>query len=361
MAERQSKYQKVIDYINENIASGNFKSGDRLMSEKELSEMFGLSRQTVRHATGELVQRNVLTRIQGSGTYIGNTKLAAREKRTMRIAVVSTFYESYIFPPTLKGIENVLADHHYTMQVSFTDNRIRREAEILKAILDDDAVDGVVVEPAKSSLPNPNLHYYREIQERRIPILFFNAFYPGMDIPCVRLDDVAAAKKMTELLISLGHKKIGAVFKADDGQGPLRYQGYMEGLLHYGLDIDQERIVWLDTPETTNLKDIGSYVLGRLAGCTAVVCYNDMVASQLIDIAIDAGFHVPDDLSVVGIDDANIATLNRVPITSFPHPKEELGRKVAENIVRLIDDPDYDANYLFNSDPIVRQSTAPLE
>lgn len=357
MEEREPKYQKVIDYINENIASGNFKSGDRLMSEKELGEMFGLSRQTVRHATGELVQRHILTRVQGSGTYIGSGANPVRSRKYMRVAVVSTFYESYIFPPTLKGIESVLGEHHYTMQVAFTDNKIRREAEILKNILNDDSVDGLVVEPAKSSLPNPNLHYYREIQSRHIPILFFNAFYPGLDIPCVRIDDRRIAKRATELLIFLGHRKIGAIFKSDDGQGPLRYQGYIEALLGHNLDIEQEPIVWLDTPETMEMADIGSYVLKRLKGCTGVVCYNDNVASQLIEIARLHGVHVPEDMSVVGIDDADIASIGTVPITSFPHPKEKLGRKVADNIIRIIEDSSFDANYLFESEAVIRKST----
>ena len=194
MAE-EPKYQQVIDWVKENIANGQLRAGDRLMSEMELSEKFSLSRQTIRHATGELEKEHLVTRVKGSGTYIGSGKAApaAARRRHMRIAVLSTFYESYIFPPTMKGIERVLSKRGYSMQVSFTDNRIPREQQILRDLLEKDNIDGLIVEPAKSALPNPNISYYRELQSRGIPLLFFNTSYEEIDAPCVRLDDERVA------------------------------------------------------------------------------------------------------------------------------------------------------------------------
>ncbi len=360
MAERAPKYQKVIEWVKENIASGTMKYGDRMPSEKELSEQFGLSRQTIRHATGELVNQHLVTRVQGSGTYIGSTYMPVREEKFMSVAVVSTFYESYIFPPTLKGIEGVLSANNYSMQVSFTDNRIAREEEILKNILLKDNVDGVIVEPAKSALPNPNLRYYKEIQDRHIPIIFFNAFYPEINAPCVRIDDVEMGRRATDLLIRNGHRKIAAIFKADDGQGRLRYQGYITALMQAGLDFDQNNIIWIDTPEQLELNKIGEYLLHRMDDCTGVVCYNDDVAYQIVDIAERNGMSVPEELSIVGIDDANIASISKVPLTTFPHPKEKLGAKVAENLLQMIENPEYDGNYLFTTEPVIRNSITNL-
>ena len=178
MAGTDAKYRQVVEWVRDNIENGTLKSGDRLMSEMELSEQFGVSRQTIRHATGELVNEGLLTRVKGSGTYIGGAAEPALPKRekTMTIAVVSTFYESYIFPDTLKGIERVLSQNDYMMQVTFTDNRLYREEAILRSILEKDNIDGLIVEPTKSALPNPNLRYYEEIRSRNIPVIFFNAF-----------------------------------------------------------------------------------------------------------------------------------------------------------------------------------------
>ncbi len=356
MGETEPKYQKVIDWIKENIESGQFHTGDRLMSEAELSEMFNLSRQTIRRATGELAGEGLVRRVRGSGTYIGGTGRAQRAPSHMTIAVVSTFYESYIFPPTLKGIERVLSKAGYTMQVSFTDNRIAREADILKTVLEKDSIDGMIVEPAKSALPNPNIRLYREIQERGIPIIFFNTYYPGLDVPCVRIDDEAIGAKAAQLLIDAGHDRIAGIFKSDDGQGRERYGGYLRTLLENGKSISDRQAIWIDTPDYRDLASIEDYLFARLGESTGVVCYNDEVAYQIIDLALKRGLRVPEDLSVVGIDDSDLAGISRVPFTSFPHPKDQLGRKVAENLIRMIEDPCFDSGYLFDSEPVIRAS-----
>ena len=49
-----------------------------------------------------------------------------------------------------------------------------------------------------------------------------------------------------------------------------------------------------------------------------------------------------------------------MPFTSFVHPKEQLGRKAAENLLRMIEDPSYDGNYLFDSAPVFRNSVKVL-
>ena len=78
-----------------------------------------------------------------------------------RQAVISTYVDSYIFPPVVRGIERVLSKRGYTTQIAFTGNRVSREQDILNNLIDKDIIDGLIVEPAKSALPNPNLHYYQ--------------------------------------------------------------------------------------------------------------------------------------------------------------------------------------------------------
>ena len=156
MPGQEAKYQQVIDWVKRNIEDGTFREGDKLMSENEMSSRFGLSRQTIRRATGELVNQKLVTRMQGSGTYIGSQLPEALQAENadsmapaeadlrrphMNIAVISTFNESYIFPGILKGIGEVLTDHGYAMQVSFTDNRLNREAAILQMLLEKDSID----------------------------------------------------------------------------------------------------------------------------------------------------------------------------------------------------------------------------
>ena len=373
MSGQEAKYQQVIDWVKENIENGSLRGGDRLMSENEMSERFGLSRQTIRRATGELVSQNLLTRRKGSGTYIAGTDADSQprqrgdafsssaeegKKRHHNIAVISTFNESYIFPAILKGIEGVLTDHGYTMQVMFTDNRLYRERSILKLLLEKNRIDGLIVEPVKSALPNPNLPLYRELISRGIPLLFFNAFYPELDAPCVRIDDILAAEIAVKMLLDAGHTQIGAIFKADDGQGRLRYQGFLKAMMDSDLELDQNNIIWLDTPATFQMSDIADCLFRRLEKCTGVVCYNDQIAYHLIELALERGIRVPEDLSVTGIDDSYLAGVCKVPFSSVAHPKEDLGRKAAENLIRMIDDPGFDGNALMDISAVRRQSVS---
>lgn len=68
-------YLRLKETLQENIESGRLQPGDRVPSERELSEQFSMSRMTVRHALTELVSEGVLTRQQGRGTFVGRPKI----------------------------------------------------------------------------------------------------------------------------------------------------------------------------------------------------------------------------------------------------------------------------------------------
>ena len=356
MTDNKPKYQVVIDWINEEIASGRMRIGDRLMPEEKLSKKFGLCRQTIRRATSQLVEEKVLTRLQGSGTYVGQILPHTPKKKHMNVAVVSTYYNSYIFPPTLRGIERTLSDAGNARWLSFTDNRVERVRVILEDILRKNNIDGLIVEAAKGALPNPNLSYYKELQKRNIPIIFFNDMYPGLDVPCVRLDDQCVTYKATKFLIQSGHKRIAGIFKLDDGQGRRRYSGYIDALREAEIQLNSRTTIWIDTDSELNLWEIEEHLFRRIKGCTGIVCYNDEVAVEVIDLALKRNIKIPQDLSIISIDDSELAQMSKVPFTSYSHPKEILGEKTAQNLLQMIENPAFDGNYLFESQAVVRDS-----
>lgn len=349
-------YRAVIDWIRKEIANGHLKNGDRLPSEKELCDQFALSRQTIRHATGELEKEGLLTRVRGSGTYVGSAGLPPRTAKNKNIAVVSTYVDSYIFPPTIRGIESVLARAGYSVQLSFTDDLVTREKMILENLLEKDSIDGLIIEPSKSALPNPNLDLYRRLLKKNIPILFFNAEYRELELPCVRMDDVQAARSATDILIQAGHRKLFAILHLEDEQGRLRYQGFCQAILEAGLSTDEQGFFWLDNIGFRKLYDTADALFERLQGHTGVLCYNDEVAFRLIQLALRRGLRVPEDFSVVSIDNSNLADICPVPFTSCDHPKEQLGIRAAENLLRMIENPAFDGSYLFSVSPVYRDS-----
>ncbi|HAP03482.1 MAG TPA: GntR family transcriptional regulator [Lachnospiraceae bacterium] len=360
MTQQNPQYKKVVEYIMSEIENGSLKEGSRLPSEKELCEMFSLSRQTIRHATGELEKNRVITRVKGSGTYVGDQSRPRRKPRYRSVAVMLTYVNSYIFPPVLQGISNTLNNKGYSVSVSFTNNDIEREKRTLEQILSSDKVDALIAEPSKSALPNPNMNYYRMLEKRGIPVLFINSSYPKLDMPCIRLDDEGIGYEAVKYLISQGHRDIAAVFHCEDLQGIRRYAGFDRALRENGIVLDPEKVIWLDTAGVSDLDPLMDYITKRISTATAVFAYNDEVACQLIRGFNRKGIRVPDDISVIGVDDAEAARTAEPPLTTFPHPKAELGIMAAQKIIEQIENPLMKRDHLFLPEIIVRDSVKNL-
>lgn len=355
------KYLELADWIREQIAEKKLLPGEKMYSENELSRMFGLSRQTVRHAIGLLEEEHILNRVRGSGTYVNENPYLRNAENRSRIAVIMTYLDNYIFPRTIQSIEHTLYQEGYPVQIAFTNNLLARERTILKDILEKDEVAGIIVEATKSALPNLNLCYYRELARRNIPVLFINSFYPVLQMPHVSMNDRQAGRLATERLIAGGHRSIAGIFKLDDGQGHLRYAGYMEALYKAGIVCDESRILWVDTEDVKDFSRLRNKIKSRLQGCSGLVSYNDEVAFELIKVLQEEKIRVPEDLSVASIDDSELAVLGSVRLTSIPYPMEQLGEKAAHNIVEMIRNPKFDGNYEFDLQVVERDSVRNLQ
>lgn len=358
----QPRYMVVVDWVKGELSKGYLNPGDRLDSEHELAEKFSLSRQTIRHAISVLENEGYVTRIQGSGTYISDNNITDKVNRK-NIAIITTYVDAYIFPQTIQHIERVLSDAGYTVQISFTNNRISREKTILEGIVEKDDIAGVIVEPTKSSLPNPNLKYYEQLMKKHVPVLFMNAYYEVLKAPHVSMNDKMAGKIATEYVISKGHTRIGGVFKLDDGQGARRYAGFLEAMSESKLRVTGNDLLWFDTVDTENeenVKDLASRIRRRLSTRTALVMYNDEVAYKLINEFNKMGIRIPEDISIVGIDDTLLSTSGTVQISSVAYPTKDIADKAAKNLLELIKDGQFNANYEFAVELVERDSVRGL-
>ena len=326
------KYEEIVSWVRDRIDQGELCYGDRLPSEKEMTETFAVSRQTVRRALEVLSEEGTVEGRRGSGTYVAVKK--RQRSSQIRIAVMLTYVDTYIFPSIIKGIERVLSEEGAVLQICVTDNAVEKERMILQDFLRTRAVDGLIAEPVKSGLPSPNLELYKEIEKAGIPVLFINSFYSGLDIPHISLDDQEAGYLAAKHLLECGHTRIGGIFKSDDGQGHRRYAGYTKALMEREIKIKGSRVIWMDSEEIRQMGLESPRVLERLKDCTACVCYNDEIAYKLVRMLGKAGIRVPDEMSVTGIDNSSLAELGAVPLTSVKNPAEELGRGAA---VKMLD------------------------
>lgn len=343
MAEMQKpKYQKLKEYIIDTIGSEGLKSGDKIWSENQLAKKFMVSRHTVRQAIGELANEGWLYKVHGKGTFVAY-RVEKGENQTQNkgktIGVMTSYLNDYIFPSIILGIDGVLSDAGYNMVLACTYNQHNKERVCLENFIKAD-IDGLIVEPTKSALPNPNLDLYRQIRYSGIPLFFIHGCYKELNCPYVAVDDTQAGHLATRYLIGLGHKSIGGIFKIDDVQGHYRFKGFQEAHCDAGLDLEDSNILWFDTDDARNgfVKFHGKAFDALIEKCSALVCYNDQIALKSMDIIREKGMVIPDDISLVSFDDSELAIVPEVKLTTVAHPQEKLGKRAAETLISLMKD-----------------------
>lgn len=362
MEEAIAKYKEICLWVKSRLESGELKPGDKVESEYKLCRQFQVSRQTVRHAIAVLEEEGIVNRYRGSGTYISDSDhVLPKKEKTMQIAVMTTFVQEYIFSSIIRELESQFSDAEYSLQISVTNNSVEKERFILNNILNKNIVDGLIAETTKSGLPNPNLDIYRKIMEQGIPVLFINSHYPQLDAPYVSMNDKLAGKMVTNYLLQCRHQNIAAIFKGDDGQGHQRYAGYAEALMESGVRIKDKPVVWLDSEMMSDLEQNGEWLLGRIKGCTACVCYNDEVASRLLSVCRKNNVKVPDDLSVISIDNSDLAARCEVPLTSANNPIQDMARTAALQMLDMINGKKVPHATELGTEIITRNSVSVLE
>jgi len=155
-----AKYSRVVDWVKEQIAAKSLKRGDRFYTEGELMEIFGISRQTVRHAVGVLEYENILERRQGVGTFVSGP-VASNGKET--IGVAFGFLDGYVNSFILHGVEEILKKSGYAVQLALSEYEIEMEYDALRSFLDSD-VKGIILEPTRSNVFNPYNRIFQEIR-----------------------------------------------------------------------------------------------------------------------------------------------------------------------------------------------------
>ena len=334
--KKTAKYQFLVDTIRAKIKNGAYEPGERMESENLLSEQFGYSRQTVRQALGVLEREGLIERRRGSGTYISMD--SRRAQRGNNVAIITTYISDYIFPTIIRGIEETLTNAGYSLTLGVTNNHVEEESRILRSLISR-KIDGLIVEGTKTAFPNPNVDLYRKLEKMGVPVVFFNGYYRDLsNAVYVVTDDRKAGRRAVDLLVEKGCRKLGGVFKSDDMQGHGRYAGFSEGLIRNGCALSDEHVVWYTTAEKNRLfsPENLDYMFERLRDCDGIVCYNDQIAYSVIELLTARGVRVPEDVLVTGCDNSSVSEYSPIKITSFDHPKDEMGRIAANKLINML-------------------------
>lgn len=355
---KKAKYKQVVDFYKKYIMDYNLNDGELLPSESKVAEKFKFSRDTVRRALDQLEKNGIVKRQRGKGTFYKDPKNMVKEKR---IAVITTYLSNYIFPNIISGIEEVVSSKHYTLNLANTDNDPNKERKHLRKVIDNE-VDGLIIEPTKSAVDSHNMDLYRELKDKNIPFVMLNAHYRELDPSYAIVNDYKGGYKATQYLLQLGHKNIAGIFKEDDLQGFFRLKGFKKALNDYGIDPESAEI---GTYITSQISSYPYHCMDKMLSHqnrpTAVVCYNDEIAVDVVKAILDNGLKVPDDISVVSFDDSILATATNIKLTSVRHPKEELGRHAARLLFNMLEIGVEHPRFLYDPELVVRDSCKELK
>lgn len=329
------KYQIIAEKIRSQIKNGEYRKGDKLPSENFLCNKYHISRQSIRKAYKTLEEQGYTYSVQGSGNFVKNTLAASKSKN---VGVILSYTHSHVFTSITMGCEQILRERGYGMQLSITQNSFELEGKCLE-LMSPDKISGLIVEGTKSAFPNPYIHYYQNLLKQGIPIVFIHNYYTNLETPCIMMDDVNVSKKLTQMLLDAGHTKIAGIFKEDDLQGIRRFQGYAETLSKAGLQVDDRYLWWFHSDHDMWLQNKYNveYSLDDLMECTALVCYNDMLAEEIYHDLSQKGVRIPQDLSIVGFDNQNVKLNDEYYLTSVQHPRRKLGETAAALVCDMIE------------------------
>ena len=263
------------------------------------------------------------------------TARALAEGRPHTLAMVVSSIANPFYPEFALAVEQAVRKLGYFLMLCNTNDDPAQERAYLDAIVGSLA-QGVLVMNAD----------YVQIEElvalrsRGVPVVLCMWEKPDEPppLPSVAVDFFRAGMIAAEHLIKLGHRRIGAVIGSErSGNHIWRYRGFCEALQRAGVPHPAGHALFgHDTIDAG--RSAGHALLAAVPEMSAVFASNDLPAIGVLQAAADLGLTVPDDLSVIGITDIQLAHQVRPALTTVAVPIQEAAECAVEMIMQLIDE-----------------------
>ena len=355
------KYVQLKEIVKRYLKDQNYEAGHKIPSELELMEQFDVSRGTVRQTLGELVNEGTIYRQRGRGSFYSG-KDCEQQSRSHLVGVIMPHMSSYIYPKIIQGINDVAQKKRYNIVLGGSYVNPEKELSCIKRLIDRE-LDGLIIEPSggvTNYLESPNFQYLKSLP---FPVVFMDWELDDPDVACVSVNDREGGLRATRYLIEAGHRRIACISTNDHIPGLARNEGYRKALQKAGipydplLDKSASILQWIDRNRPYGLMQ-ELLRLDAKERPTAIFCFNDYAASQGCIAIREAGLRVPDDISIIGFDNSELAMLAEVPLTTVVHPKQHIGQWAAEILFDQLENTSSEIprQILFNPDIIERDS-----
>jgi LacI family transcriptional regulator len=274
--------------------------------------------------------------------------------RTGLVGVTLPILEAAYFAVIVSGTAEALYEHDMRIVLCPTLHQHEREVTLLDRLMHG-TTDGAIL-----MLPEESNAELRALQETGYPFVVVDPRVQlDQGIPAVSASNASGARAVVEHLLSLGHRRIGAILGPADWMATTeRLNGYRSALAAAGVLATRDLVVESDFSIESG-EAAAAALLDLPERPTAIFGFNDNVAIGALRAAEARGLTVPDDLSVVGFDDSEQSGLVTPALTTVRQPLAEMGRMAVSLLLRLLDHQRVEAmNIELATRLVVRESTA---
>jgi LacI family transcriptional regulator len=272
--------------------------------------------------------------------------------RSHMLGLVVSDITNPFFPELIKGFEGVAVDQGYDVFVASTNYDPARTALCVKRMIER-KIDGVAI---MTSEVDPSLR--DSFARRKVPLVFLDVGQVASGVSNVKVDYANGIAQAVDHLRALGHSRIAFI------AGPLRLESVRERRDAFlsrlcGPAGGPEPLV-----EEGNHRADGGFqamerVLERAPSTTAVIASNDLTAIGALRAIRQRGLRVPEDISVVGFDDIQMAQFTEPPLTTVKLIRTELARLACEALLHSIKSRGAGVEFRMSTSLVVRASTGP--
>ena len=247
--------------------------------------------------------------------------------KTMTVGVLTQYIDSPFYGAGVRGIEEILTDRGFMPVVTSGLWDESRERQSLWEFVER-KVDGLIV--LTSRLSDVELQSFAE----KVPLVVIGRDLGPSRVQSIDFDNRSAGQVAAEHLFNLGHREIAVITGIKDHKdSDERLDGILVGLGSAGLSIDRRLVMVGDYHERGGHRAMRSIISAGIP-FSAVIALNDQMALGAILALRQSRLRVPEDVSVVGMDDLPAAAFYTPPLTSVAQPVYQMGKTAAELLLK---------------------------
>jgi LacI family transcriptional regulator len=283
-----------------------------------------------RYVSPELSAR-VIRAIEELGYSPNAVARSLRQKSTKMIGLIVPDSSNPFFAEIAKGVEDAGYERGYSVILCNSNASIERELVYLD-LLRSKRVEGIIFIATTTQVEQ-----IRPFVKSGIPVVIFYRDIPGVDVDTFWIDNFRAGYIAARRLIQLGHRQIACIQpKSAESPSGLRVEGYKRAMEEHGLAWDEALM-----PRGDNLVSGGKAAVQALAesgrAFTAIFSSNDAMAIGAMRALRNLGYQIPQDVSIIGVDDIILASYSEPPLTTVAQPKYEAGCQAVDFLIERIE------------------------